>query len=336
MKNDQIWMIRAGRKATYVQSFLDEEYVAIGWDIDLPDLKSVEKEPVLELLKELSPSSSQGTLSVWASQIMRFVNEICVGDAVCTYDPNNRVYYLGTISSEIEIHDHELKWRRAVEWKYKVPRDHLSVESRNSLGAISAMFLVQGSAALDMQEHQLGMEQEVKPLSADLKVVTTIGSQAELFYEEASTKSAEIVEDLIASLEWDELQELVAEILKAMGYRTRVAGPGPDRGVDVFASPDGLGLEEPRIFVEVKHRPGTAMGSPEIRSFLGGRQVGDRCLYVSTGGFTKDARYEAERSTIPLTLIGLPYLRELLTQHYENLGPRGTTLVPLQKIYLPA
>lgn len=78
------------------------------------------------------------------------------------------------------------------------------------------------------------------------------------------------------------------------------------------------------------------MGSPEIRSFLGGRQVGDRCLYVSTGGFTKDARYEAERSTIPLTLIGLPYLRELLTQHYENLGPKGTTLVPLQKIYLPA
>ena len=28
----------------------------------------------------------------------------------------------------------------------------------------------------------------------------------------------------------------------------------------------------------------------QLRSFLGGSSIGDRCLYVSTGGFTKDAR----------------------------------------------
>ena len=28
----------------------------------------------------------------------------------------------------------------------------------------------------------------------------------------------------------------------------------------------------------------------EVRSFLGGRKTGDRCLYVSTGGFTREAR----------------------------------------------
>ena len=95
-------------------------------------------------------------------------------------------------------------------------------------------------------------------------------------------------------------------------------------------------LEEPRIFVEVKHRLGSPMGAEKIRSFLGGRQTGDRCLYVSTGGFTKDAKYEADRSGIPLTLVTLPYLRELLVEHYENLGPKGTALVPLKKIYWPS
>ena len=58
------------------------------------------------------------------------------------------------------------------------------------------------------------------------------------------------------------------------------------------------------------------MGSKEIRAFLGGRKAGDRCLYVSTGGFTRDAKYEADRSATPLTV---PQIRELLIDHYEKL-----------------
>jgi restriction system protein len=119
-----------------------------------------------------------------------------------------------------------------------------------------------------------------------------------------------------------------------MGYKTRVSPRGPDRGVDIFASPDGLGLQEPRIFVEVKHRQQT-MGAQELRSFLGGRKEGDRCLYVSTGGFTKDARYEADRSNIPLTLVDLPLLRDLVLDHYERLDETSRRLVPLTRIYWP-
>ena len=60
----------------------------------------------------------------------------------------------------------------------------------------------------------------------------------------------------IIRLQWDQVQELcAAAFVRAMGYRTTVSPRGADRGVDVFASPDGLGLEEPRIFVEVKHHP---------------------------------------------------------------------------------
>ena len=69
-----------------------------------------------------------------------------------------------------------------------------------------------------------------------------------------------------------------------MGYRTTVSEGGPDRGVDVFASRDGLGLEEPRIFVEVKHRA-KQMEAKDIRSFVGGRRKGDKSLYVSTRRF---------------------------------------------------
>ena len=149
--------------------------------------------------------------------------------------------------------------------------------------------------------------------------------------QEYISQAEQLIEDKIALLDW---QELVAGILRSMGYRTRVSEPGPDRGVDVSASPDGLGLMEPRIFVEVKHR-GERVGAQLIRAFLGGRRQGDRCLYVSTGGFTTDARYEAERSSIPITLISMPELRELLVDYYEALDSVSRSLVPLRKLFLP-
>jgi len=120
-----------------------------------------------------------------------------------------------------------------------------------------------------------------------------------------------------------------------MGYRTRVASPGPDRGTDIIASPDGLGLEQPRIRAEVKHRAGS-VGAPMLRSFTGGLRQNDRGLYVSTGGFTKEARYESERSTVPVTLVDIDELAEILVQYYDDADSETKALVPLVKLYWPA
>jgi restriction system protein len=131
------------------------------------------------------------------------------------------------------------------------------------------------------------------------------------------------------------MQELVAGLLRAMGYKTRVSPSGSDRGKDIVASPDGLGFEDPRIVVEVKHRT-AAMGSQEIRSFLGGRHDNDKGLYVSTGGFSKDARYEAERARIPVTLMDIDDLVKAVLEHYERMDTDTQRLVPLRKLYWPA
>jgi restriction system protein len=137
------------------------------------------------------------------------------------------------------------------------------------------------------------------------------------------------------SLDWDEMQELVAGILRAMGYKTRVASKGPDRGVDIVASPDGLGLEHPRIRVEVKHREGS-IGANQLRSFIGCLTPSDRGLYVSTGGFSREARYEAERSLTPVTLIDMDELADLLVKNYDSADTETKALIPLVKLYWPA
>jgi len=72
----------------------------------------------------------------------------------------------------------------------------------------------------------------------------------------------------LLKLSEDELPQLVAAILRAMGLKTRISPKGADRGRDILASPDGLGFQEPRIKVEVKHKPNTAIGAPDLRSFI--------------------------------------------------------------------
>ena len=136
-------------------------------------------------------------------------------------------------------------------------------------------------------------------------------------------------------LSWEEMQELVAGLLRAMGYKTIISPAGPDKGKDIIASPDGLGLEDPKILVEVKHRSNSSMGAPQIRNFMGVLQANNKGLYVSTGGFTKEAEYEAERSNNQITLMDSDLLVQFILQYYDNFDNDARNLIPLKKMYWP-
>ncbi|MCK5941930.1 MAG: restriction endonuclease [Planctomycetes bacterium] len=336
-----IWMVRAGRGGRLIDRFLEASWMTIGCaNIAGPAVLSMGREDLVAHTAAANPTWNTHKVANQAGQIYRFVHEVQVGDVVTTYDPSQRRYLLGRVTGPVECVENGL-WSRKVDWTQRVSRDLLSVETRNTLGAILTIFRLGESASQELLRNavDLGAPETVAPATREpstTEVVATAATSVEDLVQENIEKAQEFVEDRIASLDPYEMQDLVAGILRALGYKTQVAGRGSDRGVDIFASPDGLGLEEPRIFVEVKHRVSTPMGSQDLRSFMGGRQPGDRCLFVSTGGFSKDARYEAERSNVPLTLIGLPQLRELLLEHYESVDAETKRLVPLVRMYWPA
>lgn len=308
-----LWLVRAGRKAVYLAHFLSEGLVAIGWGRGGPIGPNDSDEDLRRRFEKAYSEEKPGTRAAWVAQVKRFVREVEVGDTVVTYDPETRQYHMGqvgtdaTCSTRIFDNSERHEYVRKVKWEGTVSRDDLSTTTRNSLGSISTLFKPSDSASSEMLRLLDGDRQTSQPVEGTRPQSDETDSSQIL--QEYIDKSDEFIADQVAKLDWHQLQELVAGIVRAMGYRTRVSERGPDRGVDVFASRDGLGLEEPRIFIEVKHRRGT-VDAPEIRSFLGGRRGGDRCLYVSTGGFSKEARYEAERSQIPLALIAMPELRD--------------------------
>lgn len=226
---------------------------------------------------------------------------------------------------------------RRVKWTHLVPRDRLTVTTRNTLGATLTLFKLGGEVAKDLHANQVPIGTPVADAPSvqprELAVEEEVARDVVL--NDMVERADQFIEDAINKLDWQQMQELVAGILRSMGYRTIVSQAGSDRGVDIFASPDGLGLQEPRIFVEVKHRDQTKMGAEHIRAFLGGRKTGDKCLYVSTGSFTKEARYEAERASVPTMLLDLQGLRKLLVENYEELDAEIRALVPLKRLYWP-
>ena len=333
----QMWMVRAGRGATHVDALIENESVAIGWAAAGEISPKTTRREVTEILSLNFPDISKGKLAISAGQVYRFLSEIRKGDSVLTYDHSRRIYHVGEIVSDPYFDEKligGLPRCRKVKWLGEVSRDKISISTRNSLGAISTLFLLPEDATLEMESRLRGDEPQSQ-------TDTDIDSESEsevtdLIAQDLRAQSREFIKDNISKLDWDEMQELVAGLLRAMGYKTRVSPSGSDRGKDIIASPDGFGFEQPRIVVEVKHRPNTAMGSGEIRSFLGGRHSDDKGLYVSTGGFTKDALYEAERASIPIVLLDLDGLVKEIIRHYASFDVEAKSLVPMTNIYWPA
>lgn len=75
----------------------------------------------------------------------------------------------------------------------------------------------------------------------------------------------ELIKDRVSQLGWEDMERLVAGMLKAMGYCARVTPKGPDGGRDVIACLDALGPESPCIVAETKHRK-RAVDAPAARS----------------------------------------------------------------------
>lgn len=328
------WMVRAGEGGWRFGDFEAHSLVSIGWP-ELGNLSAMRtREDFVRAIASAYPDATRGWIPSAAGQVFRFAREVKVGDAVVTYCPSERFYLVGAITGEYQYAPEksgDQPHMRKVQWRGRIDRDRLSVSTRNSLGAISTLFLIPPEAA-DEIENLVGVSASQPPPTVPDAAAT---QQVEDLYKDLQAKAFEFIKDMVSVLDWSDMQELVAGLLRAMGYKTRVSPSGPDRGRDIVASPDGLGFEDPRIVVEVKHRQ-AAIGAQEIRSFLGGRHDNDKGLYVSTGGFSKDARYEAERARIPVTLLDLDDLVKLLVEHYERLDSDAKRLVPLRRLYWPA
>ncbi len=156
-------------------------------------------------------------------------------------------------------------------------------------------------------------------------------------FETAEEAAWEEISGHLRTMNPYDFQELVADLLRAMGFFPAwVAPPGKDGGIDVIAYPDPLGTSLPRLKVQVK-RQQAAVNVDGLRSFMAVLGDSDVGLFVSLGGFTRDADLEARtQEKRRVTLADAQKLFDLWAEHYDRLSDEARRRLPIRPIYFLA
>ena len=162
----------------------------------------------------------------------------------------------------------------------------------------------------------------------------TTPPSSSVLLEDSKEKARAEIDAYLDKLSGYEFQELAAALLEGMGYATNsVSAPGVDGGTDILAYIDPLGAQTPHIRVQVKHRnqAATREDVAALRGILrGDREIG---LFISSGGFTRDARREAGQGTVHIELVDLDRFLDLWLQHYGKIPDAKKAMLRLEPVY---
>ena len=168
---------------------------------------------------------------------------------------------------------------------------------------------------------------EASPLTPD--------EQIRLGYSRLQTNLAAEVLERVRQASPKFFEELVVELLVAMGYggsredASAVVGGGGDEGIDGIIKEDRLGLDT--IYIQAK-RWKDSVGRPEIQRFAGALQ-GQRArkgVFITTSTFTADARSYAAGLQTTIVLIDGPQLAQLMLEN--GIGVTQTAVVKLLRL----
>ena len=312
-------------------------FVSVGWD-ELGDLAGLEptREAFKAALREAYPEYKEGAIPVAAGVLFRFVHEMKPGDLVLyPYKPDSTLAF-GRITGDYrweasaDLH----RQRRDVEWLDSgVPRQKFSQAALYEIGSAVTLFTVKRHAKEFLA--YLGSE-----LPVSVSAPQAPSDETEVAEDEPNAARIEewsrdyIIQTLMHELSGHEFEHFIAELLQAMGYKTRVTTASGDGGIDVVAHKDPLGLEPPIIKVQCKRTLAT-QGGPNVQQLTGalapgGNELG---LFVTLGAFSADARH-IERTRQDLRLLSGPDLVELIFTHYERMSPAWQRLVPMRRVYV--
>ena len=127
-----------------------------------------------------------------------------------------------------------------------------------------------------------------------------------------------------------DLENFIADLLRAMGYRTIVSPQGGDSGIDITAYKDEL---PPRILVQVKSQD-SDIKEATIQSLKGAMREGDYGVFVTLSNYTKNAQKYLDNTPIIRGINGIE-LVDLILKYYVDLSPKYRKIIPLKRVYIP-
>lgn len=321
-----LWMVRAGKHGEQEQGALGNNVVTIGWN-ELPDLSHVKnREELAELYYQVHPTIKRAQAANEIGQVWRFAREIQKGDLVALPLKTQSAIAIGKVEGDYEYKElaENIKHIRRVAWLKTLPRSAFAQDILYSLGAFMTVCQIERNDA----------ENRVKKL---LEGIQLPESDEEIEVAEAQTDIEryardEIVKYLASKFTGHALARLVAAILHAQGYVTKVSPPGRDGGVDILAAPGPLGFAEPKLCVQVKSSEVDVKVLRELRGVMSTRAA-QHGLLVAWGGFTGSCQQEARDAFFSIRLWEQDDILDAVFAHYHQFDDELKAELPLKTIW---
>ena len=307
--------------------FLHENVIAIGWK-DMGDLRKIEnsRDAFKEHYSEMYPDVKKGSIANGVGMLYRFVYEVQIGDYIVFPSKIDRRINIGIVEGDYTYVPSAAEYvqQRKVKWLKHLPRTAFSQGALYEVGAAMSLFTIKNYAS-----------EYIEALKKDFQKTTLAGDEED---ESVAATAEDIVEstkdfilkELSKNLKGYALEEFVADLLKAMGYRTSVSAHGGDSGIDITAYKDEL---PPRILVQVKSQDGD-IRETTIQSLKGAMREGDYGLFVTLSNYTKNA--QKYLASVPIIRgINGTELVDLILKYYDQLNDKYKKMIPLKMVYIP-
>ncbi|MXX79766.1 MAG: hypothetical protein F4Y69_01890 [Chloroflexi bacterium] len=309
----KVWMVRAGG-GELADDFKNGSHISFGWDIK-EDITGIEDISEIESRYRAYNPDKPGMASRIAGQINEFLNLMQQGDVVLTPTADHRWIQHGVIGEGAPYFDEEPYRngavhgnRRPVSWQpeliYRYDCDPVDQELMRHRPTVK---LVSDDSGAFWNRYSPGSNAK-----------SPVGT-----VQQVSEEDRKALELLVDQFDPFEAQDLVAELLAAMGCEgLEVSPPGPDGGVDVRAVKSDILVPEVPIFVQVKrYKWGNNIGMKAVRDLRSGITFGGRGVFVTTSRFTKGAKEVARESMFPhIALIDGPILIDLIREHWSSIS----------------
>lgn len=260
--------------------FLQDNKIAIGWH-DFGNLSKVEatRDAFKEHYAEVYTDAKKGSIPTSSGMLYRFIHEVQIGDYVVFPSKSDRMINIGVVQGEYTYVESagEYVQQRDVKWIRHLPRTAFSQGALYEIGLAMSLFAVKKYA-----------DEYLAALDKDFKKNTIITNEDD---DSVAATADDIVEstrdfilkELSKNLKGYDLEGFVADLLRAMGYRTTISAHGGDSGIDITVYKDEL---PPRILVQVKSQDGD-IRETMIQSLKGAMREGDYGLFVTLSNYTK-------------------------------------------------
>ena len=344
----KFWTVRTGKSGERTEWGFANGVVGGGWH-EMPDLTDVyDREQLRAIVSEVYGGSKNvvanitGQLWTLRTRIkdgdlivlpIRSTSQIAFGQVV-----GGGYKYLAKEEDPTKRHVIQVKWL-----KTDISKSVLKQDLRYQLGSALTVFEVGNNDAAYRLEQVLSGKPDPGARSAmnPGHSTATENTQDEQSSETAAINLTEIAQDEIAKrLQEDfkghELSELVEALLTAEGFKCRNSPPGADGGVDVLAGMGPLGMDSPKLVVQVKSQTG-AVSDTVLQQLNGAihRFQADQALLVTFGGVTGPAKTYLDTQYFNIRVWTIDDLIQAIYKHYSVLDSEMKARLPLKQIWVP-